>query len=325
MPDAAVVDELMKAGGTPPQDPRWKARTPRDGAAGWDFEDVRDHYLRALFGVDPAALRYSDVPRYLALSRVVTGEVMAATFSEWRRGGSSCRGALVWFLRDLWPGAGWGVLDAAGHPKAAYHYLRRTLRPTAVLLVDEGLNGLDAHVVNDGPVDLDAELRVACHRGEAVVASATTPVRVGARGAVAMRVANLFDHFLDATYAYRFGPPSHDVTVATLIDRSTGAFRGEAFHFPGGMPARVEASVGLEAVATSTGGEWTLTLRTERLAQSVELDLPGFEPDDNYFHVAPGGSRVVALRPTAGAARPTGAARPLNSQAASRVRVDAKE
>jgi beta-mannosidase len=322
VPDAAVVDELMKSGGTPPQDPRWKARTPRDGAAGWDFEDVRDHYLRALFAVDPVVIRYSDAARYLALSRVVTGEVMAATFAEWRRAGSNCKGALVWFLRDLWPGAGWGLLDADGRPKAAYHYLRRTLQPTAVLLIDEGLNGLDAHVVNDGPRQLDAELRVSFFRGEVTVANATGPVRVGARSVVKVRIAELLGHFLDLTHAYRFGPPSHDVTVATLVDRSTGTLRGEAFHFPGGMPSQQEADVGLEAVATAAeAGAWKLILRTQRLAQSVELSVIGFEPDDNYFHVAPRGTKEVALRPTGGAVRPKGTARPLNSHASARVEI----
>jgi beta-mannosidase len=324
VPDTAMVDELMKDGGLPPQHPRWKARTPRDAAAGWDFDDVRDHYLRSLFGVDPLALRYSDVPRYLALSRVTTGEVMAATFAEWRRAGSDCRGALVWFLRDLWPGPGWGLLDATGRPKAAYHYVRRTLQPTAVLLVDEGLNGLDAHAINDGAEALDVDLRVAFFRGDATVAEGKRAVTVGARSAVRVRVAELLEHFIDATYAYRFGPPSHEVAVATLVDRSTGTVHGEAFHFPGGPPSVREADVGLEAVATpAESGVWTLAVRSRRFAQSVELEVRGYEPDDNYFHVAPGTSRRVTLRPIGSATKPQGTALPLNAHATAKITIGA--
>src|SRR6185312_9874785 len=90
--------------------PAWKMRSPRDLGAGWDFDDVRDHYVARLFGVDPVNLRVSDHERYLALGRVATGEVMAQAFGEWRRQRSPPRGALIWFLRDLWPGAGWGVI-----------------------------------------------------------------------------------------------------------------------------------------------------------------------------------------------------------------------
>ena len=69
----------------------------------------------------------ADPERYLALSRVVPAELMAAVLSEWRRSGSTCRGALVWFLHDLWAGAGWGLIDAAGRPKAPYFALKRVL------------------------------------------------------------------------------------------------------------------------------------------------------------------------------------------------------
>ncbi len=320
VPDPAVVDEVMSSGGTPPQDPRWKARTPRDGASGWDFEDVRDHYLRELFGVDPASLRYAEVGRYLDLSRVVTGEVMAATFAEWRRAGSSCGGALVWFLRDLCPGAGWGVLDSTGRPKAAYHAVRRVLQPLAVLLVDEGLNGIDAHVVNDGPTPVDAELQVAAYRGEATVATGSTRVRVGARSAERVRLAALLDLFFDTTYAYRFGAVAHEVTVATLVDAATGAALSEAFHFPRKLPSHPEIDLGVAFHATRVSDElWNATVSARRTAFAVELSLRDFEPDDNYFHLAPGKTRVVGLRALRAGARPQGTARPINAQSATKL------
>ena len=67
--------------------------SPRDDGAGWDFEDVRDHYLATLFGVDPVALRATDPDRYLALSRHVGGELLRAVFGEWRRGALAVRAA----------------------------------------------------------------------------------------------------------------------------------------------------------------------------------------------------------------------------------------
>ena len=102
-----------------------------------------------LFGVDPLELRARDPERYLALGRVATGEAMLRTFAEWRRPGSTCRGGLVWFARDLWPGAGWGIVDSTGRPKAAYWYLKRALAPVALLQRRRGLNGLWLHAVND--------------------------------------------------------------------------------------------------------------------------------------------------------------------------------
>ncbi len=85
--------------------PAYTERFAHDAAASWAFEGVRNHYCEALYGVDVAALRRDDPERFLDLARATSAEIMEATFAEWRRAGSPTRGALVWFLRDLLPGA----------------------------------------------------------------------------------------------------------------------------------------------------------------------------------------------------------------------------
>jgi beta-mannosidase len=295
--------------------PGWKARAPRDLGAGWDFEDVRDHYLATLFRVDPPALRYSDHERYLELSRVVTGEVMAATFAEWRRADSNCGGALVWLLRDLWAGAGWGLIDELGAAKAAFHCLKRSLQPVVVNITDEGGNGLFVHVVNEAGVALDAQLDVCAYNDSAaVVAQASRTIQVAARGALCIPSAAYFDGFLDLSAAYRFGPPPAQVVVATLRD-GAGKRLSESFHFLGGLPSHREEDVGLSATVTGRSDRGIeLTIRTERLAQNVFIELPGYTAEDNYFHLAPRSERSVRLMRQTPAATRRGTVQALNAR-----------
>jgi beta-mannosidase len=322
---ANIPDDPMLAtltGGAPARahTPAWKAGVPRDLGAGWDFDDVRDHYLALLFGVDPATLRSNDPERYLALGRVVTGEVMAAAFAEWRRPGSTCRGALVWFLRDLVPGAGWGLLDAAGRPKAAYHFVRRALQPLALVFSDEGLNGTVLHAVNESATAWQGQLRLTLHRdGEVPVGDGAAPVTVPARGALSLPSAALLEGFRDTTSAYHFGPADHDLAVARLVSAS-GDVVAEAFFFPTGRARPLEAELGLEASARAlSDGDFALVVRSRRFAQAVAVDVPGFVADDNYFHVAPGGSRQVRLRRAGATGDPRGQVQALNARAPTRI------
>ena len=298
IPCDATIEALMGAGEIPTQHPRWKARVPRDKGTGWDFDDVRDHYVRTLFGVDPVHLRLTDPERYLALGRVATGEAMLATLAEWRRAGSECRGALVWFLRDLWAGAGWGVIDAFGRPKAAYYFLKRAFAPIGVLATDEGLNGLTLHAVNDRPRAIDAELRLVFYRGgEVPVVEGQARITVPACGVTAITADAILGRFADATYSYRFGPPGHDLVVASLVGSTGGERIGQAFYFPLGYPAQRSSDAGLQAVAEPVAaGEWRVTVRTRKFAQAVSFDAAGFVADDDFFHIEPGGERVVTLR-----------------------------
>jgi beta-mannosidase len=269
----------------------------RDAGADWDFADVRDHYLALLHGVDPAALRAADRPRYLALSRQVGGEVMAAVLGEWRRAASPCAGAIVLWLRDLAPGAGWGVLDHAGAPKVAFAHLRRALAPTAVWIVDEGLGGLDVHVANDGPHELDAHLHVALLAGGAhPVAEAAQPLTLAPHAAAHHNVEGLLGRFADAGYAYRFGPPAHDTVVATL--RRGAEVLAQACHFPTGRPTTPQdLDIVALAGAAQPDGAVPVALAAERVAYGVRVSAPGFTPDDDAFVLVPRTPRTVLLRP----------------------------
>ena len=246
VPDEAVVEALLPDSPTvvAVHHPRWKAGVPRDVGSGWDFDDVRDHYFAELFGLDPDETRRVDPERYLELSRSVSGEVMAEVFGEWRRSGSTAQGALVLWLRDLVPGAGWGLLDHRGQPKVAFYHLRRVLQPIAVWTIDEGLGGVVAHVANDRPEPLIARLRVDLYRDlETQVEHAEEIIELAPRAALERNVESMLGRFVDAAWAYRFGPPGQDAIVATLErhDDHGTEFISQAVRFPAGRPLDEES------------------------------------------------------------------------------------
>lgn len=281
--------------------PLWKARAPRDLGAGWDFDDVRDHYVQALFGEDPQALRMSDPARHLLLGRAAAAEALTAAFSQWRAAGSACRGALVWFLRDLWAGAGWGYLDDLGQPKAAFHALARACQPLHLGVTDEGLNGLRLHLVNESGQSREGELQVSLFReGEWPVAAASRAWPLTARSTQAVALTELLDGFTDLSWAYRFGPPPADVLVARWVGPRG---RCERVHFidPGRLPLR-RSELGLSAQARllDGGGAIEVTLRSRAAARGVHFEVEGWQPEDEYFHVGPGGERVLRFTPWAG-------------------------
>ncbi|WP_051221494.1 glycosyl hydrolase 2 galactose-binding domain-containing protein [Conexibacter woesei] len=260
----------------------------RDVGSDWDFADVRDHYLRELWGVERSH------PRYWELARQMTGELMAYVFGDWRRAGSGCGGGLILWSRDLRPGSGWGVLDVDGRAKVALRRLAPVLQPRAVWFTDEGLNGLDVHVANDAAEPLHAVVDVVVLAGGAqVLAEGSEEIVVAPHGVERLSVEGVLRRFLDVSYAYRFGPAPHDTVVATL--RSGDAVLAQAVHFPVGPPLVAEA-FGLEA-------EWrdgVVALRAERVAWGVRIDVPGWVPEDDAFTLVPGSPRIVRMRPVDG-------------------------
>ena len=322
IPEPDVINEIF--GGDLPMllDPRWKQRVARNHGFNYDFDDVRDTYLQQLFSVEARALRIRDTERYLALSRVVPGEVLSRVYAEWRRPASTCRGALIWFLKDFWPGAGLGILDSHGHPKASYYFLRRAWQARTLVLTDEGFDGVHLHLINESITPLAGTVELTLLRdGKTVIAQGRCECTLAPGTTFSIGSDVLLDGFFDVAYVYRIGPPHHDVVVGTLLD-AAGQVLAQAYYFPLPQePARAEGvMVSVQARPELDG--YRLTLTTDRFLFAVRIDSPGYVPEDNYLHLAPGYPRTVLCRPTTPNAAPIkGYVEALNLDEAVRIQV----
>ncbi|MEV5953168.1 glycoside hydrolase family 2 protein [Streptomyces sp. NPDC051987] len=275
-------------------DPRWKAAVPRDRTASWDFEDVRDHYVRTVLGVDPDDVRRTDPERYLDLGRAAVCSAMTAVLSQWRRPRDPCAGAVVLALRDTVPGAGWGLVDAYGRPKAAWYAVRRVLARRAILVHDEGLNGTFLTVVNQTSAELRGRLRVRTWgpRG-GVLDEGHMEMRVPAGESVEVDADVLIGRFTDLNHAYRFGSRSREVLQAVFVtaDGHTVADHVAVL----GEEARPPRAGVLRGVLRRDARGWTVDVTADELAQWVVVSARGYRTDDAWFHMAPGTTRSVRL------------------------------
>ena len=295
--------------------PLWKQGVPRDRNASWDFEDTRDHYLERLFGVSPLALRRENPERYLALSRAVSAHVLHQTLSEWRNPATHTRGALVFTAGDLQPGAGWGLLAHDGEPKAAAWGFAHASQPVALLLTDEGNDGLDIHLVNDRSVPASYTLHVQLlQHGRQPVAQGSRPVEVAAHCTTTLNATDVLGAFADVTYAFRFGPPAHDAVAVWAEPTCPGQSVLQAVHFPLGLNNE-QHHLGLRAhPRQDPEGQWWLDLQCDTLARFVHIQDATHRPSDNHFHLLPGHTRSVELHAREGASTfPEGTVSALNA------------
>jgi beta-mannosidase len=294
IPEQATLNLLADGAITACHHPLWKQRTPRDAGAGWDFDDVRDHYLKSLYACDATQLRAYDTQRYLELSRTTSGELMSQVFSEWRSGYNSCQGGLVWFLKDLWPGAGWGIIDSTGRPKACFYALKRVWQSVSVLLTDEGLNGVHIHIVNETDKFLQGRLECQLIRnGRSPVAKAERNYTAAEKSNQSLEMDDVLGGFYDTSYAYRFGPSQFDVAVVTLFDHHDSII-SEAFYFPENQQPRMvfDAQIVTRASALDDRN-CQLTLQSKVFLYAVHFVVDGYLADDNYFHLVPGREKII--------------------------------
>lgn len=292
-PDDATIERDFGSLTVVGHHPWWKAGVPRDRTASWDFEDVRDHYVRAVFDVDPLAIRRVDPARYLQLGRVAISAAMECCYRYWRRADSRCAGALVLSGKDMVPGAGWGLLGADGSPKLPLSVLRRVWAPVAVLLSDDGLSGLRVDVYNDGPTPLDADLTLHVGQHETHV----EPVALAPHSALHRSDQQLTGTFTDLSHAYRFGPAVTDaVEVRLTATDGTPLGRDVLVVTPPRSPVRSGLHGRIRPDAA--GADWIVTVCAPVSLRYVCLDAPGYSMSDNCFGLVGGIGHDVRVTAT---------------------------
>lgn len=195
--------------------------------------------------------------------------------------------------------------------------LRRFLQPVSLLVIDEGLGGLVAWVVNDTALEFECTVRVETIAGDRVVDSGQVTVTAPARGSVSLDAEVVLGGFRDLTAAFRFGNPSFDA-VAVTCTGNDGQLIGRTVRLVGSAAHRASPEVHASAVPLS-GGRWQLEVSTTAAAVGVVVDIPGFEPSDNWFDLVPGVPYPVALWPTGAIARPQGTVRLAGGQSTAEV------
>ncbi len=316
-PEASFVDLHFGSAAAAGHHPQWKRGVARDAGASWDFEDVRDHYVREIFGLTAADLRREDPAWALDVGRATAAALATHLFTEWRRPQSMCAGGLILTGRDVVPGAGWGIIDSDGQPKSIWYALAQVCAPQTILACDEGLDGFWLHAINDGEAVLSGRIEVDVFgvNGRLLI-SESVPLVVTAHDAESVSVDSVVGGFRDLGNVFRFGAPTYDCLRARWIVGNDRVVSESTILTLGQKRPRVN-DVGLTALATPAAHEsWTLSIATRELAQWVAVDVAGFHPTTSWFHLAPGASRDITLIPLGSAEDPTGSVRALNSAVA---------
>lgn len=161
-------------------------------------------------------------------------------------------------------------------------------------VVIELLHGL-GHEPLAAPLSARLELEL-WGRGPAPVEHASIEVEVAGGSVARFGGDALLGHFADLVWAYRFGPRRHDCVVARQRTPEGRWLHDDVIFRPGAVLPSHDATA-LSVGVAGADGERLVTLATTAMLQAVALTAEGWEPDDNFLHLAPGCPREVRFRP----------------------------
>jgi hypothetical protein len=270
-------DPAIRTPGKPAWPPMWQYRSV---GGSWDKVGPVEQFL------DSASAE--DLIRVLGTAH---GEYLRQRVERHRRGvpdgervaGRRNWGNMVWRLNDAWPIIYWSVIDYYLEPKIPYYFLRRAYDPVLVSF-ERTAERIHVWVVNDSPGAVSGVLTVRKRRFDGTVRG-EAKAEVAAGPGESKRCLDLTD----------FGPISlrEELLEADFAGRkATYLLAGERYlHLPKSQ-LRVRGTAGKIEIAT------------DRFARQVTLETvpaTGAVFEDNYFDLAPGESRTIAIAgPVAG-------------------------
>jgi beta-mannosidase len=135
---------------------------------------------------------------------------------------------------------------------------------------------------------------------EVPVGEAVREIELPPHGSCEHDVEDLLGHFVDVSWAYRFGPPAQDLVVLSLERAGENGIDllSQCFRFPAGRPLGREtaARLGIAAKLSASSEDLAvLTLNARRFAYGVRVHVPGFRATDDAFSLEPGGERRIEL------------------------------
>lgn len=219
---------------------------------------------------------------------VLQGEFLKAQIDYYRSRKFAIGGAMFWMFQDAWPAVDFSVLDYFARPKPAYHYIRRAFAPISLAFVAEQ-DGLELWVVNDLKEKVSGAVAINLLNFDYAT---ETHAEVVPFTLEANDISRVWEGHLPEPSGnyYLLGQLTTEHGVSYNSHPFT-RFRDIAFPV---ADVRVEKDY--------LDGVLFLHLSTDTFARCVMIyGLPDLaRPDDNYFDMLPGSTRVIAIRNISG-------------------------
>ncbi|MGC2056725.1 MAG: glycoside hydrolase family 2 protein [Candidatus Sulfotelmatobacter sp.] len=234
-----------------------------------------------------------DFASYVYLSQVQQAEIIKIGAEHLRRQRPRTMGSLYWQLNDCWPVASWSSIDYYGRWKALHYYARRFYDDVLVspFLHDDKV---DVYVVSDKlqPLSGTIHMRLLDFSGNSLFEQ-TKEVQVPAQSSAI--------YFTVDKAALAAKGDFHRTFLVFDLEVGGKKVSRNLIFFDVTHDLELPVAPKIETTVNKTGGDYTVTLKSAKLARSVYLSFGDLDLhiSDNYFDLLPGEPVTLTLKSAA--------------------------